>query len=128
MLSRLTLLKHVCAWQGKALPDVAQPVVAGGAAADSAAVKADAHINGDAAATPATDEASKPATKGDLKDDKLDKPKEKKRKYKVDEDLLQAFRYFDRNCESCLLEVNHSGAESISAGSAGCLHVLHIAT
>ena len=31
--------------------------------------------------------------------------KEKKKKYKVDDELLRAFRYFDRNCESmhCLL-------------------------
>lgn len=53
----------------------------------------------------ARDAAAKHGGKGEVTGDKSEKEaekardKEKKKKFKMDEELLQAFRYFDRNCE-----------------------------
>ena len=83
-----------------------EPELAGGVAAESMAMDRDTQKSPETAPPPpASDEAAKHGGKCDATDDKSDKEavrasdKEKKKKYKVNEELLQAFRYFDRNCE-----------------------------
>ena len=59
----------------------------------------------EALTSPPKHESAKHGGKGDGKEGHPDKEaeqakeKDRKKKYKVDEELLQAFRYFDRNCK-----------------------------
>ena len=86
--------------------DAAISEPADGAAAQTMAVdKATTERHEEAPPQAARDEAAKHGGKGEALVDKSDKEaekardKEKKKRFKVNEELLQAFRYFDRNCE-----------------------------